>query len=186
MHANLDCNLRWVVMRRSVNDNLVSHHAQQKNCSEKSQSAFNKCLFNIFPYLHKARVLWQVLSNNKMYPIGKEKAWAPFHLNTYLSVNFIFSLKLCDALNVAVISFFGVLLFFRRNLLTSSWHRAQNKPYLRSPSPPHRSETQMFLARQTKPQLYPTQYECDIFKMGTHGSDLTSSRGPGWSLFGQI
>ena len=35
MYANLDCNLR-LAARGSVNDNLVSHRAQQKKCSENS------------------------------------------------------------------------------------------------------------------------------------------------------
>lgn len=54
-----------------------------------------------------------------------------------------------DTLPLAVTSLLCVLLFFRRNLTTSSWHRAQNKNYLHCPSPPltHRCETQMFLGR---------------------------------------
>lgn len=32
VHVNLDCNLKWVVSRGSVNDNLLFCSAQQKNC----------------------------------------------------------------------------------------------------------------------------------------------------------
>lgn len=59
MHADRDCNLRWVAVKRSLRDNLISHSAQRKTVLR----AGNKCLFNIFPSLCKGQVLCQVLSN---------------------------------------------------------------------------------------------------------------------------
>lgn len=181
MHANLDCNLRWVVAKGSVTDNLISHRAQQKNCSG------NKCLCNIFPSVCKAwampgcatkkkSVQWLPLAKKKgiksfsffflfffclLCPDKQYPCHARFHLNIYLSISFIFMTehKWYTYIGCDFFFFLCLLLFLRRNLTTSSWHRAKNKPYLCSPSPPHRCETQMFLARQTKPQLYPTQYE---------------------------
>lgn len=59
MHADRDCNLRWVAVKGSLRDNLISHSAQRKTVLR----AGNKCLFNIFPSLCKGQVLCKVLSS---------------------------------------------------------------------------------------------------------------------------
>lgn len=125
-----------------------------------SQSAGNKCLFNIFfpfsslPYAEPrcyARCQLQkkcpmastgkiklnqinifvcvcLFYRAKHYPclaIGRGKVRARFHLNIYLSINFLFLQKPSDTKNNHS-PCQCMLLFVRIILTTSSWHRAQN------------------------------------------------------------
>lgn len=128
-----------------------------------SESAGNECLFNIFPSWCKVWVHHQVLSNQTKCPLTKQKGIK--YCFFLLMIDFIYTILYTLSYHrnqVIHLGSIGCDLFFvcfAVNLITSSWHRDQNKPYLRSPSPPHRCETQMFSSHQTKPQLYPTQYE---------------------------
>lgn len=52
MHANQDCNLRWVVANGSVSDDLISHSAQQKNCPKNSvRVSWQRVSIQHFPIL---------------------------------------------------------------------------------------------------------------------------------------
>ncbi len=116
MHANLDCNLRWVVAKGSVNDNHISHSAQQKNCFVTVSG--QQVSIQHFPSLCDARVMSSCATKNiSMTSTGKTKR--------NQIIFFILFFIYCVLPNNNLIM---LLLFLRRNVTTSSWHRAQNKP----------------------------------------------------------
>lgn len=84
MHADRDCNLRWVAVKGSLRDNLISHSAQRKTVLR----AGNKCLFNIFPiFMQRPGALpgveqqnkcqWETQSN-KYFSLFIVSCWAIF------------------------------------------------------------------------------------------------------------
>lgn len=164
MHADRDCNLRWVAAKGSVRDNLVSHSAQQKNCSDNSVTVSwqqvsiqhfplpVQCLGDIPGVQQKKKVSnnvhWQNKKNQinffvcllypaKQYSCHANREGKSMSLISleHILIHQLYLITETKRYTCIVLDFFSyvcVLLFLMKNLATSSWHRAQKKPYLRS------------------------------------------------------
>lgn len=107
MHANQDCNLRWVVANGSVSDDLISHSAQQKNCPKNSvRVSWQRVSIQHFPILMQSLGAPPGVEQPNKVSTDKTKgnqilfffAYDWFHI--HYSVYFILSQKPSDTLRL--------------------------------------------------------------------------------------